>query len=348
MPNASLRAVAVSVPKTFVDGRHFAELYGAEESARIDRSAGLDKRPRLQATAAPIDLALSACRSVLSFTRYDPASIDTLIYLTQTPELIVPASACLLQQRLELPTDIAAFDVNLGCSGYVYGLFLASSLVKAGARRRVLLVVGDASSRGVDERDRSTGPLFGDAMSATIIEPTDAADDFGPFKLGTDGSGWSHLVQCVGQAAYRDRASFEKARPPELAAVKDGRFLHMNGEEIFSFTLQRVPGLVASLLKDLGKTPEQLDYYAFHQANKFILEQIRRKAKIPPERMLFSIGEYGNTSSASIPVTLCHTLRSLPKPSDVALVGFGVGYSWGATCIRLAPAAVGPITYFEP
>jgi 3-oxoacyl-[acyl-carrier-protein] synthase-3 len=347
VPKARVRAIAAAVPKTFVDAFHFATLYGADEIARIDKASGVTKRPRLQPEYTPVDLALASCRAALGHSRLPPSSLDGVIYVTQSGEFVLPATACILQHRLEIPIDAAAFDVNLGCSGFVYGCFLAANLVRAGARQRVLVVAGDAPSRGTDDRDRSTAPLFGDAFTATIIEASDSPDEpdaFGPFKLGTDGSGWANLIQPVGMRAYRDQADFEKRRPKELENVQNPNKTYMNGEEVFAFTLQRVPPLVASTLQATSKTVDTVDYFVYHQANKFMLEQLRRKSKIPPEKFLYSIGEFANTSSATIPLTLCHALAGNTRKGIEALVaGFGVGYSWGAVVMRFDGSALGPI-----
>jgi 3-oxoacyl-[acyl-carrier-protein] synthase-3 len=332
-----------------VDASFFAPIYGADEIARIDKASGVSRRPRLQAGTSPGELALAAARAVLAHGKVAASEIDAIIYVTQSGEFVLPATACILQNRLEVPQDAVAFDVNLGCSGYVYGLFLATSMIRSGARKRVLLVAGDASSRGIDDRDRSAAPLFGDAYGATVVEATDEADAFGPFRLGTDGAGWANLIQPVGMRRFQELADFERSRPAELEKAQYPTKLYMNGEEIFSFTLLRVPPLVKGLLDEAKKTVENVDYFVYHQANKFMLEQLRRKSKIPPEKFLYSIGEYGNTSSASIPVTICHALKGSDKKGIEALVaGFGVGYSWGATILRFDGSVVGPIVAFEP
>jgi 3-oxoacyl-[acyl-carrier-protein] synthase-3 len=350
MLNARLRAVAAAVPASYVSGEHFARLYGQKDSERIDKLAGLDRRPRLQPSAQPVDLALRASRAALAHAGLRGQDLDALVYVTQTPEYRAPATACILQTRLELPLESAAFDVNLGCSGYVYGLALASGLVRAGVRRRVLLVVGDAPSRIVSDADRSMGPLFGDAMSASIVEASaDEKDSFGPFELGTDGRGWADLVAPGGQCAYPDAESFARTRVPELEHVADPRCLTMKGGDVFTFTLTRVPELVARAIASARTTLDAIDYVVLHQANRAMLEQIRRKAKIPPEKVLYSLEQYGNTSGASVPVTVCHALHGRgPACLSLLLVGFGVGYSWGATVAEVDTSAIGPVVSFEP
>jgi 3-oxoacyl-[acyl-carrier-protein] synthase-3 len=349
VPNAVIRAFAAAVPSSFVDGSYFASLYGAEEIARIDKAAGLDRRPRLEKGTSPIELSFRASRAALEFAGVAPSSVDAILLVTQTPEFVIPATACLLQERLEISQDAAAFDVNLGCSGYIYGLFLAASFVRSGMRQRVLVVAGDASTRSVNDNDRSTAPLFGDAYSATLVEARESGRDaFGPFRLGTDGGGWPNLIHAVGMHRFRDLEAFERAKPKELERVQDPRFVHMNGEEIFTFALKRVPPLVAATLAESGRTVEQLDYFVYHQANRFMLEQLRRKSKIPPEKFLYSISAFANTSSASIPLTICHALRGNSKKGiEALLAGFGVGYSWGAVVVNFDGDAVGPVVELE-
>jgi 3-oxoacyl-[acyl-carrier-protein] synthase III len=346
MIGARIRGIAAAVPDTYVDGAHFAALYGQEVISKIDQMAGLARRPRLAPKNRPIDLALTACRSVLERSATRPDDVDTVIYVTQTPEFILPASACILQDELSIPRESAAFDVNLGCSGYVYGLLVASSLIRSGARRRVLLVAGDCVSRICNERDRSTAPLFGDAMTATIVEATDpsGADAIGPFELATDGKGWSHLIVAQGQQAYPSAEQFAAARRPELEAIQDPAHLFMNGDEVFSFAVTRIPKLLNTLLAKANTTADKVDLFVFHQANRFMLEQVRKKLKLDVEKMPLSLQEFGNTSSASIPITLCHRLGGgMTDPVTAALVGFGVGWSYGATLVRLDPGTISPV-----
>jgi 3-oxoacyl-[acyl-carrier-protein] synthase-3 len=343
VPNVRIRAIACATPTAFVDASHFASLYGGDEIARIDKATGALRRRRLPRPASPHELAEAAARAALDHAGSPASSADALIYVTQSPDFVLPATACLLQHRLALPEDAIAFDVNLGCSGFVYGLYLAANLVRSGARKRVLLVAGDVTWRGLDESDRSAAPLFGDAYGAAVLEATDEPDALGPFKLGTDGSGWSSIVQ------YRFVSDFERSRPTELAGVKDPLLVHMNGEEVFAFSLKRVPPLVASVLGEAGKSIADVDYFVYHQANRFMLEALRKKSKIPSEKFLYSIGEFGNTSSASLPITICHCLRAVTKPSlELLLAGFGVGYSWGAVLARVDGAAIGPIVEYSP
>jgi 3-oxoacyl-[acyl-carrier-protein] synthase-3 len=253
-------------------------------------------------------------------------------------------TACLLQDRLGLPHGALAFDVNLGCSGYPYGLVIANGLIAAGAARRILLLVGDTFSWAVHPEDRVCGPLFGDAVAATLLERDDQDDLLGA-ELGTDGSGWANLIVPAGQCRYRSREAFASDPTPQLAGVAHPEFVHMDGTEVFSFTLREVPGLVARTLARAGREAGSVDYFLFHQANRFIQDHLVRKLGLPPEKCPVSIDCYGNTSGASPALTACHAIAPVNRSRElvVMFVGFGIGYSWGGVLARLRPATVYPV-----
>ena len=243
-----------------------------------------------------------------------------------------------MQDRLGLPTTCGALDFNLGCSGFVYGLALAKSLIETNLANKMLLIVGDTLSKTINRRDRGALALFGDGAAATLIsggnEPEEA---IGPFVFGTDGRGARNLIIPAG--GFRNRPT------PENAIAKDdgsGNFrsqqeLFMDGAEIFNFSLQRVPKAVAQLLEKCRMNLEEVDFFVFHQANRFMLEALRRKIKIPREKFIFNLELYGNTSSATIPMAIEVALEQgqLKPGSKVMVVGFGVGYSWAAGMVRI-------------
>ena len=250
-----------------------------------------------------------------------------------------------MHQRLGLATDAAVFDVNLGCSGYTYGLWLASSLLR-GQVNRVLLLVGDTCSKFTSDQDRSTFPLFGDAGAATIIEKDPDAGS-AHFVLGSDGGGAENLIIKAG--GFRD-----PRRGPALQRVEgaDGNWrrddeLFMNGQEVFTFTLKRVSPLVSELMEYSSNEIENVDHFVFHQANEFMLKHLGKKAGIPEEKMPLTMANFGNTSSASIPLTICQKLKdnfATGKPK-LAMFGFGVGLSWGAAMIHSPIAVIDSIEF---
>jgi 3-oxoacyl-[acyl-carrier-protein] synthase-3 len=244
-----------------------------------------------------------------------------------------------LQHRLALPTSCAAFDVNLGCSGYVYGLWIAASLVAAG-QRRVLLLVGDTINKLVSPLDRATALLFGDAGSATALE---SDPDAGPmhFVLGTNGAGGRHLIVPAGGARQPHTAETSVRSARENGNVRSDDDLHMVGAEIFAFTLKEVPPLIDQALAAAGWTRDDVDHVVFHQANRFMLQHLARKMNLDEAKVTMALQQFGNTSSASIPLALSSAVRADAHKKFI-LAGFGVGYSWAALAFAPAPFLIIP------
>ena len=329
----ALRGIVSAAPKRVVDNTAFEQRFGAEAVADVVKMIGVEQRRIADPSQTTGDLCFEAAKVLLDRLGWAPDSVDGLIFVSQTPDYRLPATACSLHGRLGLSPHCQAFDVGLGCSGYVYGLWLAATLVKAGLKR-VLLLAGDTSSRLVDQTDRATAILFGDAGSATAVEADPAAVVM-RFRLGSDGAGARHLV--IPEGAYRTGET--DARWPEGF---DPTCLYMDGAEVFTFTLKAVPKLVRETLEDAGLTPTDVDAYALHQANRFMLRHLAKKIGAGEERVPINIDRFGNTSSATIPLLLTTDLaaRITGAPSRLMLVGFGVGFSWGAVLIETPALAV--------
>lgn len=315
------------------------DAYGGDRAQidRIRRTLGLDERRVAPAGVTALDLCETAARAVLAGR--DVREVDAVIFVTQTPDHSQPCNAAILHGRLALEKNAGAFDVNLGCSGYVYGLHLAWSLFQGSDVRSVLLCAGDTLSRVVNPRDRSTAPLFGDAGTATLLVRDESAPP-AHFELHTDGAGRHHL--CVSAGGARTPASPET----KIETVDaDGNFrcaenLAMNGAEVFNFTLREVPPLVSGIRALAGWEVADTDALVCHQANRFMVNHLARVAGFPPGKVPSEVcGRYGNQSCASIPFTLCHTLGGRladagAAPLKLVLCGFGVGLSWGAAAIQ--------------
>ena len=264
---------------------------------------------------------------------------------------MLPTSACLLQDRLKLRTGIGALDFNLGCSGYIYGLGLAQGLIETGQARSVLFLTGETYSKFLRDGDVGVRSLFGDAGSATLIRGIDCDRPLmGPYVYGTDGKGAENLIlkrhslRAAGDSEILSGrnsdllqsnpadAEFDDSIPP----TEKDPYLHMNGPEIFSFALEAVPRAVNDLLNRASLTQDDIDLFVFHQANEFMLNRLQAKLQIPHDRFVLALKEYGNTVSSTIPIALQTALSDgrIKPGMQVMLVGFGVGYSWGATLIR--------------
>jgi 3-oxoacyl-[acyl-carrier-protein] synthase-3 len=259
------------------------------------------------------------------FRRYaiDRNSIDFLLFCTQSPDYPLPTTACLIQERLGLPTSVGALDFNLGCSGFVYGLSLADGLIQSGVARRILLITAETYSKYINATDRSLRTIFGDGAAATLI---DAAPEpsIRSFAFGTDGRGADTLMVSEGGARLADSALQPRKRKRWPSS------LFMDGPEIVKFTLEVVPPLIAKVLKGAQWTEDSVDMYLMHQATAFMLNHLRTRLNLPEEKIPLALEEYGNTVSSTIPV-LIHDLRCsgrLTPGKQNLLVGFGVGLSW--------------------
>ncbi len=310
------------------------------ERDRLIGSIGVRERRIAPQGVTTSDLCFTAADRLLDQLGWARETVDVLILVTQNPDHVVPATACLLQTRLGLGTHVMAFDINLGCSGYPYGLWTASSLLKTlrtDRPARALVLAGDVTSPRLKPGDRGTVPLFGDAGSATALEIDPAAPAMtGVF--GTDGSGARHIFIEAGGTRMPLMPSPEALEPDAAAALFAASRLSLNGAEVFNFTLKAVPPLVQSILSAADTTADAVDYVLFHQANVFMLNHLRKKSGLDEAKVPVAMDLYGNTSSASIPLTLCARLGdALQTPQSVVMMGFGVGWSWSALHLTLGP-----------
>jgi 3-oxoacyl-[acyl-carrier-protein] synthase III len=281
------------------------------------------------------DLAFTAAERLLERSGTSRDSIDLLIHCTQTPDYLMPTTACLLQHRLGLSKQVAAFDINLGCSQYVYALSVAHSMIVAGVAQRALVLTGDTMSRTVHPRDRALVPLQGDAGSATLVDLVPEGEGFLGFELGTDGSG-AHYLSIPA-------SGFRKPRSPETAQeatdaegnVRSLENMYMNGAAVFHFAISTVPKTIQSLLAKLNLTLDEVDLVLFHQANRYMLDYLVKKLRIPQGKTHFHIEDTGNTSGSTMPAVLTEALRAgkIRAGSIVVLIVFGVGLSWAATAL---------------
>jgi 3-oxoacyl-[acyl-carrier-protein] synthase-3 len=280
-----------------------------------------------------LDMAIKCAEKL--FQRFDKSRIDMVLLCTQSPDYFLPTSACILQDRLGLKTTAGALDFNLGCSGYVYGLALAKGLIEGGISQCVLLITSETYTKHIHPKDIGNRTIFGDGAATTIIEKSDV-EGIGQFALGTDGSGHQNLI--VPNGAFKSR--YNPGAPEvtdESGATRTANHLAMNGPEIFNFTIEAVPGLVQKAMEKNGLSLDQVDYVVFHQANKYMLEYLMKKIGISPDKFYINMLDTGNTVSATIPIALrqCLDKGKIKRGNRVLLVGFGVGYSYGATVVCL-------------
>jgi 3-oxoacyl-[acyl-carrier-protein] synthase III len=303
---------------------------------KIDGKTGINERHIAAPGQCTSDLAVEAARKLFASGACSPEDIDYVLLCTETPDYLLPPTACIVQDRLGIPRNAGALDFDLGSSGYVYGLGLIEGLIATGQAQRVLLLTGDVYSRLVHPLDRSVRTIFGDAATATLVTAGDAGSpSIGPFVYGTDGSGAKNLIVPAGGMKLPKSTETTLATEDEMGNVRTAENIFMNGGEIFNFTLTVVAPMVQDLLKKAGLQLTDIDLFIFHQANKYMLEHLRKAMKIPAEKFQLSI-YCGNTVSCTIPIALKHAANEgkLHDGAKVMLVGFGVGYSWGATIVR--------------
>lgn len=330
----ALRAVAAAVPRHVERNEDYA-LLSAAERALLVKTTGVRERRVAPRGLTTTDLCAAAASELLSRLAIPSEEIGLLLFVSQSGDYYLPASAALLQQRLGLGTGILAFDVGLGCSGYVYGLAIAGSLMRTCGFGKALLLAGDVSSIVASPEDKSTYPLFGDAGTATLLERTDAGPTW-QFNLHTDGSGADAIM--IPDGLNRNGVTANSFTPQDVApGIRRNRLnLILKGPDIFAFALKEVPSSIESVLRDAAATMEAPDYFVLHQANRLINETIRKKLGIPEHKVPYSLDEFGNTSSASIPLTLVTRLRQqlAGGTHKLLLSGFGVGLSWGSVYLQ--------------
>lgn len=331
--DAFVSALTYVLPEQVVTNEDLQRENADWDMSRIGGKVGISQRHIAAADETSSDLAYAAGRKLLNATGVDPASIDCLIFCTQTPDHVLPTSACILQQRLGLGTHVAAFDFNQGCSGYIYGLGIAKAFIAAGMARRVLFLTGETYSKLIHPRDRTVRVLFGDAGSATLIAAEPGGARIGAVRLGSDGSGAANLMVRAG--GFRRTRSDETRveTTDDIGCTRTDEHLFMDGQAITVFALQRVPLLIDETLKEAGLTADSVDHFVFHQANAFMNERLRTRLKVPPEKVPTFMESVGNTVVNTIPIVLREAGADFTSGQRVLAVGFGVGYSWGAAML---------------
>ena len=306
----ALRGIVTAMPEAVSENSALAEAFGAETMAKIINATGIERRP-VTRTHTVSDLGQIAAEAVMMRLNWAPESIGLIVVVTQTPDYPLPSTACVLQQKLKLPTSTAALDINLGCSGYVYGLSVATAMMRAAGIPRALLIAGDITTRMISDSNRSLAPLFGDAVAATALELDDNATL--AFDLGSDGTGAPYLISKTG--------GLVEPGAPEL---------FMEGTQVMAFSLKQVAPSVARALAAAGLDIDAMDHVILHQANAMMIKTLGHKIKARDDQMVFAVKDYGNTSSTSIPLAICDHLTKTPVTGvqRFLLCGFGVGWSW--------------------
>lgn len=324
---AAIGPIAIYLPERVETNEDLRAQFPQWDIDTIYQKTGIAARHIAAPDQCASDLGVAAAQRLFAEHEIDPQSIDFLLLCTQTPDYPLPTTACLMQQRLGLRTSIGALDFNLGCSGFVYGLSLADGLIRTGAVRRVLLVTAETYSKFIHPTDRSLRTIFGDGAAATLIEARDEPSLAG-FKFGTDGSGGDTLL--VTRNGLRSSEQALKPRHKQRWASD----LYMDGPSLMSFTVGAVPQVVDEVLASSEHSRDEIDHFILHQATLKMLEQLRQRLNLPPDKMPIYLERVGNTVSSTIPIVIDALRREgrLTNGTRSMLIGFGVGWSW-AGCV---------------
>lgn len=328
--NVSIKGVSAAVPG-FSENVKDIPLFTEAEAKKFSASTGIKRRRLASHSVTTSDLCFSASVKLLGELKWNPEDIDCLIFVSQTPDYILPATSCILQNRLKLSQETIVLDISLGCSGWIYGLMTIANMLSSGTLKKGLLLVGDTISKTCSKDDKTTYPLFGDAGTATALEFNSKSEGF-KFHLATDGSGANSII--IPQGGYRKIATEESFVKDYIneGILSSPLNLVLDGMNVFSFGITKAPKSVQNILNYFKIEADSVDSFLFHQANLFMNEKIRKKLNIPIEKVPYTLPDFGNTSGASIPLTLVKELGSAVKKMKQNFIacGFGVGLSWGS------------------
>jgi 3-oxoacyl-[acyl-carrier-protein] synthase-3 len=328
---AYIKAIAYYLPETVITNEDLVRIFSEWTVEKVADKIGIKKRHIVSKNETALDMAEQAAGLFFEEYKIDKSTIDFILLCTQSPDYFLPTSACILQDKLGLSTHCGALDFNLGCSGFVYGLSLAKGLIAGNIAKNVLLITSETYSKYLHPQDKGNRTIFGDAAAVTLIS-TEGIAEILDFSLGTDGQGRENLIVKTGGLRKPNKTHqvlFDEVNNP----VSDD-FLYMNGSEIFNFTLEAVPLLVNDVLKKNHMQRENIDLFVFHQANKYMLNFLRKKIKIEESKFYYCLENFGNTVSSTIPIALKEAQKSNLLKGNVLLAGFGVGYSWGGTVLQ--------------
>jgi 3-oxoacyl-[acyl-carrier-protein] synthase-3 len=333
--NIAISGISCCVPKN-IEQNADIPFMTSEEIGKFIEATGISERRVVDEKTCTSDLCCIAAEKLIEDLKWDKSEIEILVFVSQSADYILPVTATLLQDRLGLSTKCLAFDVPLGCSGYVYGMSIISSMMNACKLKKGILLVGDTSTKLLSKFDKSTLPLFGDAGTATAFVYDESADDM-LFDLGSDGSGSNAIIIKDGGARNRINSESLEYKQIESGIQRNSCHLILEGMDVFSFGISQAPKTINSLISKFEIDQNSIDYFVFHQANLMMNKMIVKKLKIPIDKVPYSLENFGNTSSATIPLTIVTNLgeQLLHNKKQIICCGFGVGLSWGSVKITL-------------
>lgn len=331
---AYIKGISYYLPKYELTNEELVKKFPEWSVDKVASKVGVYSRHIAADNETAGDMAEKAARQLFEEYSILPKEIDFLMLCTQSSDYFLPSTACILQDRLGIPTTSGAFDYNLGCSGCIYGLALAKGLIASGVAKNILLLTAETYNKYLHPSDKSNRSIFGDGAAACLISDTGFAE-IGDFVLGTDGKGAENLIVRTGGARHREKTGFYDVDEEEHIRYDD--YLYMNGGAIFNFTLETVPTLMDQILKKNKLSKDEIDYYVFHQANKFMLNTIRKVCVLPKDKFYVDLEYTGNTVSSTILIGLkeCINSGTIHSGMKVMITGFGVGLSWGGCILKM-------------
>jgi beta-ketoacyl-acyl-carrier-protein synthase III len=330
---AYIKGISYYLPEKVVTNEELLQEFPEWSVDKVAAKVGVNARHIAAEDETAGDMAEKAARKLFQEYNISPKEIDFVMLCTQSPDYFLPSTACILQHKLGIPTTAGAFDYNLGCSGCIYGLALAKGLIAGGMAKHVLLLTAETYNKYLHPSDKSNRSIFGDGAAACLIS-TEGFAEIGEFSLGTDGSGADKLIVRTGAARCKNQTGICDVDDEGHTRYDD--YLYMDGGGIFNFTLDAVPGMMKDVLAKNKIAPDDVAYYIFHQANKFMLNTIRKVCAIPKDKFYINLEETGNTVSSTVMIGLkqCIEAGTIHESMTVMVSGFGVGLSWGGTILR--------------
>ena len=328
---AYIQDIAYYLPTTVLTNEQIAERFPEWSAEKVAGKVGITERHIAADNETATDMAQKAAEQLFA-QGVDKSQIDFVLLCTQSPDYFLPSSACILQDRLGLSKDCGAFDFNLGCSGYEYGLAVAKGFIVAGIAQNILLLTAETYTKYIHPQDKGNMTIFGDGASATLVS-TQGFAEIGEVVLGTDGSGAENLI--VRSLAARNKALMNDAQSDEDGNIVSGDHLYMHGGNVFNFTADVVPDMVEKLLKKSGLQQDDVNLWVFHQANKYMINYLRKLLDIDKDKFYIYMEKVGNTVSSTIPIALCEARKEDRLHGHVLLAGFGVGLSWGGVMLKI-------------
>lgn len=329
---AYIKAISYFLPEKILTNEDLLKEFPEWTVEKVAEKVGVNQRHIVAENETATDMATQSANKLFNEHNIDRSSIDFVLLCTQSPDYFLPTSACLIQNRLGLSTSCGALDFNLGCSGFVYGLTLAKGLIAANIAKNVLLLTAETYSKHLHPKDKGNRTIFGDASAATLIS-TEGFASIEEFSLGTDGRGAENLI--VKKGGLRQPVAKKDLFIDENGNPTSSDYLYMNGGEIFNFTSEAVPLLVDQLLVKNKLSKDNIDLFVFHQANKYMINYLRKLLDIDKERFYIYLENVGNTVSSTIPIALYEAKKTRKLKGNILLAGFGVGYSWGGTLLKV-------------